>query len=116
MSLALLVLLAACVNLAGIFAARAADRSKELAIRLSIGSTRWRILRQLLTEAVVVSLAGGTLGTVIATAMLKFLSHWQPISEYPIHVTVIAVNDIHGNIDPPPGGLDIPDPAHPGSR
>ena len=90
MTLALLVLVAACVNLAGIFAARAADRSKELAIRLSIGSTRWRILRQLLTEAVVVSMAGGALGTLIATAMLKFLSHWQPISEYPIHVTVVA--------------------------
>jgi predicted permease len=90
MGLALLVLLAACVNLAGIFAARAADRSRELAIRLSIGSTRWRILKQLLTEAVVVSLAGGVLGTVIATTMLKFLSQWQPISEYPIHVTVVA--------------------------
>jgi predicted permease len=90
MSLALLVLLAACVNLAGIFAARSADRSRELAIRLSIGSSRWRILRQLLTEAVLVSLAGGLLGTLVSIVMLRVLSQWQPISEYPIHVTVVA--------------------------
>lgn len=90
MGLALLVLAAACINLAGIFAARSADRSRELAIRLSIGSSRWRILRQLLTEAIVVSLAGGILGTLIAIVMLRVLSHWQPISEYPIHVTVVA--------------------------
>jgi predicted permease len=90
MGLALLVLVAACVNLAGVFAARSADRSRELAIRLSIGSSRWRILRQLLTEAVLVSMMGGLLGTLIAIAMLRVLTHWQPISEYPIHVTVVA--------------------------
>ncbi|WP_109487292.1 ABC transporter permease [Occallatibacter savannae] len=90
MGLALLVLAAACVNLAGVFAARSADRSRELAIRLSIGSSRWRILRQLLTEAVLISLAGGLLGTMLSVFMLRALSHWQPISEYPIHVTVAA--------------------------
>ncbi|MGA7857658.1 MAG: ABC transporter permease [Terracidiphilus sp.] len=90
MGLALLVLAAACVNLAGIFAARAADRARELAIRISIGSTRGRILRQLLTEAFVVSVAGGIAGTGLAAALLGFLSRWQPIAEYPVHVTVAA--------------------------
>jgi predicted permease len=90
MALALLVLAAACANLAGIFAARSADRARELAIRLSIGSTRWRILRQVLTEAVLVSLAGGLVGTAFAAVLLSALTRWQPISEFPIHVTVVA--------------------------
>jgi predicted permease len=90
MALALLVLAAACVNLAGIFAARSADRARELAIRLSIGSTRWRILRQVITEAVLVSLAGGLAGTAFAAVLLSALTRWQPISEFPIHVTVVA--------------------------
>jgi predicted permease len=90
MALALLVLVAACTNLAGIFTARAADRARELAIRLSIGSTRWRILRQVITEAVVISIAGGVAGTFVAVAMLEALSRWQPIAEFPIHVTVAA--------------------------
>jgi predicted permease len=88
MALALLVLAAACVNLAGIFAARSADRARELAIRLSIGSTRWRLLRLVLTEASLVSAAGGLAGTSFAAVLLGVLTRWQPISEYPIHVTV----------------------------
>jgi predicted permease len=95
MALALLVLVAACVNLAGIFAARSADRSRELAIRLSIGSTRWRILRQLLTEALLISLGGGAAGTLIAITMLGVLSRWQPIAEYPIHVSVSADRSVY---------------------
>jgi predicted permease len=90
MVLALLVLVAACVNLAGIFTARAADRTRELAIRLSIGSTRWRLLRQVLTEAVLISMAGGAAGTLMAAAMLGGLTRWQPISGFPIRVTTVA--------------------------
>ncbi|HEU5350044.1 MAG TPA: ABC transporter permease [Terracidiphilus sp.] len=89
MLLALLVLAAACVNLAGIFAARAADRSRELAIRLCIGSTRGRILRQLLMETLLVAIAGGIAGTALAAFLMRFLSHWQPIAEFPIHLLVV---------------------------
>jgi predicted permease len=88
MALALLVLLAACVNLAGIFAARAADRTRELAIRISIGSPRARLVRQLLTEALLISISGGVLGTFLAAGLLGALSRWQPIAEIPIRVTV----------------------------
>jgi predicted permease len=88
MGLALLVLVAACVNLAGIFAARAADRTRELAICLSIGSSRWRLLRRIFMEAALISLAGGIAGTLLAAALLRAFTSWQPIAEFPIHVTV----------------------------
>lgn len=88
MALAFLVLVAACANLAGIFAARSTDRAREMAIRLSIGSTRWRLLRQILTEAMLVSILGGIAGCGLAVVLLQALTQWQPISLYPIHVTV----------------------------
>ncbi|HMG86221.1 MAG TPA: ADOP family duplicated permease [Terracidiphilus sp.] len=88
MLLAGLILLAACANLGSLFAARSADRAKETAMRLALGSRRGMILRQMLTEAVLVSLAGGAVGLAGGVAVLRFLSTWQPIPDTPINVPV----------------------------
>lgn len=85
--LALLILLAACTNLASIFAARAADRSVELAIRLAIGSSRWTIVRQLLAETVLISLIGGLVGTLFACLQLATLAHFS-VNDFPMHFLI----------------------------
>jgi predicted permease len=89
MALAGIVLLAACANLGGLFAARTADRARELAIRMAIGSSRFRILRQVLTEAFLLALMAGLAASALGWAALSGLGAWRPPTSLPLQFAVL---------------------------
>jgi predicted permease len=96
MVLAGLILLAACANLGSVFAARAADRSREVAVRLALGAGPMRILRQLFTEAVLISLIGGAVGLWGSVLLLHGLSVWELLPTAPIHMPVNPDANVYG--------------------
>jgi predicted permease len=83
MGVAVLVLLLACLNLAGMLVASASDRRKEIAIRVAVGASRAQLVRQLLTESLLLGMAGAAAGLLVSRWLAGRFSAWRPPLDVP---------------------------------
>ena len=86
-----LLLLIACANVSNLLLSRAAGRQREMAVRAALGGSRWRLVRQLLTESVLLAMAGGVIGTALAYGALRVILTLVPPNTIPDE-SEVAVN------------------------